>query len=158
MPNPTVTLTNGVTFEMGQCGRCGGTGRYESKWNNGRCFDCHGSGRTITRAGRAARRRYDAVMAEMGRTWADVQTGDVVYHNANGRECWVTVISSVDSANVFTVVDGQRVPCLEVEFVEGDNTFVIPNDSVRVWDRAVFVKACRAVSRFKGATVNLPQD
>lgn len=144
-----------VRFEQDACGRCLGTGQYHSLRANGRCFDCHGTRKVFTRAGRAAHKRYSAVMAEMERTWGDVQPGDKVSHNAR----WVTVASTGDSATVATVVDGQRIPALCAEFANGSQVITSRCDTVRVWDREVFVKACRAVAHLKGAIVeNLPAE
>jgi hypothetical protein len=53
-----------LKFEMKNCTRCGGSGRYSYNPEDGdRCFGCGGSGRQRTKAGVAAGKAYEAAMA-----------------------------------------------------------------------------------------------
>lgn len=150
-----------IRFAREDCERCGGRGHrpeYAGLYG-GQCFKCGRSGKQYTRAGLVAKKRYDAIMKEMdGRTWGDVQVGDRVFEQ--GRDKWMTVAELGESVGCWQVIDGEKVPFLSVEFVNaktGINTK--PEYPVRIWDRDVFVKACRAVAHLKGAIVeNLPTD
>jgi hypothetical protein len=53
-----------VTFETDTCGRCSGTGSYPSSAWNGVCLGCNGEGKSLTAAGRAAKKAYDGWTAE----------------------------------------------------------------------------------------------
>lgn len=45
-------------FTSDACGRCGSTGKYPSTRWNGVCAACNGTGRVLTRAGKASKTRY----------------------------------------------------------------------------------------------------
>lgn len=45
-------------FTSDACGRCGSTGKYPSTRWNGVCASCNGTGRVLTRAGKASKERY----------------------------------------------------------------------------------------------------
>ena len=51
-------------FERETCGRCSGTGRYPSAAWNGVCLGCQGQGKSLTAAGRAAKKAHDAWVTE----------------------------------------------------------------------------------------------
>jgi len=86
-----------IRFESGECGRCDGSGSFGPRIvNGGRCFDCKGTGRTLTTNGSRARSAYIAALNE--RTSVEIGSlvaGDQVWHyNRPGtRQGWVTVIS-----------------------------------------------------------------
>ena len=52
-----------IVFEMGACGRCGGGGEYSYCQRYGTmCFGCNGSGKRLTRNGRAAANKLRAFL------------------------------------------------------------------------------------------------
>ena len=69
-----------IRYEMGPCGRCGGSGHYSYCTMYGTvCFGCSGSGKRLTRRGRAAWKKADAwKKANLDLTVAGLRLGDVV--------------------------------------------------------------------------------
>jgi hypothetical protein len=70
-----------IHFETSPCGRCGGCGMFGPKAvKGGVCFQCGGKGQLLTRRGRTARERYDALVNErLGRRVWELAEGDVVW-------------------------------------------------------------------------------
>lgn len=52
-----------IKFQTDDCSRCGGTGRMPYSAYGGVCFKCNGHGKTMTAAGRAARKTFLATRA-----------------------------------------------------------------------------------------------
>ncbi|MFH8483013.1 DUF6011 domain-containing protein [Streptomyces sp. NPDC018055] len=73
-----------IIFETTACYRCSGTGYHGPRVvQGGKCFDCNGSGRRLTRRGRTASTRYDALIAErLGTPAEKVTKGTLVYSHA----------------------------------------------------------------------------
>jgi hypothetical protein len=72
-----------IRFEQETCSRCGGCGRYSYNQLTGdTCFKCNGSGQQFTRAGKAARREWDRLIAAACTvpTWL-AQPGDKIRCN-----------------------------------------------------------------------------
>lgn len=59
---PAAPATRTITYEREECTRCGGTGQYPSACYNGLCLGCSGTGRKLTRRGKAAKAKIDALL------------------------------------------------------------------------------------------------
>lgn len=139
-----------IKFERTTCGRCGGTGSYSFNPRDGsRCFGCEGSGERLSRAGVAAKKAYDAVIAEMDRTWADVKEGDKVWENVRTfmgtRSRWETVES--------IKADENNPGRIKVTFNGGFGLITSPEFKIRVWSPEVRMRAAIRVANLKGARV-----
>ena len=80
-----------IEYEKETCGRCGGCGRYSYNQITGdTCFGCGGSGKRLTKRGRAA---HDWMRARLATDALNVGAGDRVrYHNAlSGKIATFTV-------------------------------------------------------------------
>lgn len=133
-----------VTFETTECTRCGGSGKYSFNPLDGdRCYGCRGTGSQLTRAGKAAKARFDKAMEEMKVTYADVNEGDKI-RQVHGNRKWNTILSVTDDD-----LNPGRIVVKTYQWTL--STF--PSCSVYRWDPKVAEKAANAVSRLKGATI-----
>ncbi|MFE6000406.1 DUF6011 domain-containing protein [Streptomyces sp. NPDC056454] len=73
-----------IIFETAACYRCSGTGYHGPRVvRGGICFACDGSGRRLSRRGRTAAARYDALIAErLGAPAEQITEGTLIYSNA----------------------------------------------------------------------------
>lgn len=169
----TANRTAGITvkFETTDCSRCGGTGEFGPRSvNGGRCFSCAGSRVVLSRSGKAAKKRYDAIIAKMDRTVEDIEPGDIIQARLakgllSSATAWikVTSVSADDTTGhmIETASDGTqtRIPFLRINFepeprLEGWSApLTQPGFPARIWDLEVYREAAKAVSRLKGATV-----
>jgi hypothetical protein len=69
-----------ITYEIGSCSRCGGSGHYSYCQRYGTtCFKCAGSGKSITRKGASARAKIEEfIVANFTIAVADVKVGDLI--------------------------------------------------------------------------------
>lgn len=168
----TTTKLPTIAFDTTDCGRCAGTGMYGPTCiDGGRCFGCGGKGIRLSRAGKIARDRYDAIMGKMHVRIDEIKAGDRIKielaHTRSWklrkREAWYTVIEitskfegcklgdeeimshtlTLDLGNINT--DDWCVP------VYSGNDFALP-----VWDRDIYLEAINACRRLKGATITDP--
>ena len=83
----TAPLRVRIDFEHGKCPRCGGSGRYASSAWEGRCLSCNGSGAKLTRAGKASRTLWDAlVAANLQVSPADLVAGQRIHYAGRVRQ------------------------------------------------------------------------
>lgn len=81
-------LIASISYETEICGRCAGSGQYPSAAWQGVCLGCSGHGSRLTRAGKAALKKYEAYLEQHHTKLAiDLEPGDQV--RKAGR--WVTV-------------------------------------------------------------------
>jgi len=136
-----------ILFETTDCGRCGGCGEYSFNLRDGkRCFGCGGSGKVLSRAGRAARKIYDQVMEEMNVPANTVQAGDHVMYNRKWRkvhEAGPTTSGKINQENVLI-------------HAQGINLIVGATDLVKRFDQEIARKAGLRVSKLKGVEVIEP--
>lgn len=169
----TTTKLPTIAFETTDCGRCGGSGMYGPMCiDSGRCFGCGGKGIRLSRAGKIARDRYDAIMGKMHVRIDEIKAGDRIKielahtraWQMRKREAWYTVLEitskfegckigdedvmshtlTLDLGNINT--DDWCVP------VYSGNDFALP-----VWDRDIYLEAINACRRLKGATITDPE-
>lgn len=111
-----------VTYELTECGRCGGSGRYA--WNPrtaDRCFGCNGSGKALTKAGAKAQTAFRARRSELvSIPVTEVQAGTRV--KVEGKMYRVKSVSGIQ-VNSHKIIDGERIPqpsvSLELETSKG---------------------------------------
>lgn len=121
-----------IQFEQTECGRCGGGGRMPFAVAGGRCFGCAGTGKEFTRAGRAARKRYEAwKLANLRRLAADLQPNDlikvpdqsVVSHGGGvhfmrfKRAMLVREVRTCIVEGAYNIVDGVKTPHTRTDIV-----------------------------------------
>lgn len=169
----TTTKLPTIAFETTDCDRCGGSGMYGPMCiDSGRCFGCGGKGIRLSRAGKIARDRYDAIMGKMHVRIDEIKAGDRIKielahtraWQMRKREAWYTVLEitskfegckigdedvmshtlTLDLGNINT--DDWCVP------VYSGNDFALP-----VWDRDIYLEAINACRRLKGATITDPE-
>lgn len=76
-PSSGEALIASIKFEDEPCGRCSGTGTYPSSAYQGVCLGCSGSKTKLTRAGRAAYKKYEAYLAaNHTKMMIELQPGD----------------------------------------------------------------------------------
>jgi hypothetical protein len=76
-----------IKFEMGECGRCGGSGKFSHNGEHDRCYGCNGSGEGLTPRGSRAHKAYDALIQERCTKFIDdptIKVGDSIYLPSNG--------------------------------------------------------------------------
>jgi hypothetical protein len=116
------------TFESTTCGRCGGTGHLPFAVYGGKCFACHGDKVVMTRAGKAARRKWDAWReATLAIKVADLAPGMLAkpadYHvGFTGvirfrRSLLVLEVTHGVPSGASHIIDGVAVPILHTEVV-----------------------------------------
>lgn len=157
-----MTSTRKLVFETDPCSRCGGDGTYPSLVDNGRCFGCAGTGRKLTRRGKAAKHIFDTTLAQMDTPIEDVQIGARVLMNISltwdqVRMAWCTVTEShADplNAGMWTVVAHHASLGAATTATTGASRLGVTMEkaveptTVRVWDSEVYDAACvLAVSR-----------
>jgi hypothetical protein len=144
-----------VAFELTACGRCGGCGEYSFNLRDGStCYGCSGSGKALSRAGKAARKAYEAVMSGMTHTYADVKREDRVRPPSTyaGPRMWRTVAD----VEIFhgSKRDGVPTPCYRLTFTNGESVQALGGTTpIDIYDRDVFLAAVRRVVNLKGAVV-----
>lgn len=163
----TTTPLPTITFETSDCGRCAGSGMYGPiSIDGGRCFSCHGSGIALTRAGRIARKRYDAIIGKMHVRIDEVRPGDRIElrlssatkYLTNRKIMWYTV------KEMLVTDQGSRsggVPVLNYQPVLEDvdttkwvtGSYVGHDHSIKVWNRDIYLEAINACRKLKGATI-----
>lgn len=163
----TTTPLPTITFETQTCMRCAGSGQYPSPAWQGVCLGCSGKGIRFTRAGRAARKRYDDIMSRMNHTYGDVKVGDRVKMSifAHGSTRSVTKWVTVDAIKVHPKSikhgDGPWLDTLSFTYREYDaakyNGYQADTTSpIMIWDREIFLAAINACRKLKGATITDP--
>lgn len=150
------TIHPRITFETDTCGRCAGSGTYPSAAWNGVCLGCSGSGKKLTRRGRAARMAYDAVMAEMEVPAPDIAVGDLIQVTVSmaGAKRWERVTELVENSGVGYGDPVRWLPGLVTK--SGRFSFDPDADKVtmiRRWSDEVRARATARVARMAGATV-----
>lgn len=126
-----------IRFEKQTCGRCGGSGHHSYNERHGSiCYGCSGSGKRLTRKGKAASIAVEAERERLyGRKPIDVRAGDRVWTDGVvtmsglvGRSSWRTAIAdaSPDELNAGLVV---------LSF-EGYTLHAHGGRNVRVWSQA----------------------
>jgi hypothetical protein len=152
IPAASAPKKTSIRFETTECGRCSGGGTYPSLVDNGRCFTCSGTGKVLSRNGKAARKAYDAAIAERCTVdLADLKPGDVVWHYRSTaametRKGWVTV----ESVTPDTLNAGRLI--MKVRGALGVNA--TPEYKVRISRPEVTREIIENVARrFKGATL-----
>lgn len=91
-PPPVDYATMNYSFETHTCGRCLGSGTYPSSAWNGVCLGCNGSGKNLTRAGRAAKKIHDAwIDTHLMISATSLKPGD--RFQPNKIDGWKTVVS-----------------------------------------------------------------
>lgn len=172
MSNTSVaSRTAGITvkFETTGCGRCAGSGMFGPlSINGGRCFTCGGSGAVLSRSGKAARKRFDAITEKMTKKVDDVQPGDIVRLDLSrgvtrSARAWVEVtnIGEANGAYMISTENGieTKIPFIKIEFaaearLDGWTAPLTQSHfSIKVWDQAIYREAAQSVARLKGATV-----
>lgn len=81
MTDTAATKPLQINFQVADCTRCDGSGMFgPAAVEGGRCFQCKGERKCITRNGRRARDAYDALMAErMSKPVEEITEGSRVY-------------------------------------------------------------------------------
>lgn len=169
----TTTKLPTITFETTDCGRCAGTGMYGPLCvDSGRCFGCGGKGIRLSRAGKIARDRYDAIMAKMHVRIDEIKAGDRVKielaHTRSWqlrkRETWYTVTditSKFEGAKVNDEDVMSHYLTLDLGNINTDDWCVpsyLGNDfALPVWNRDIYLEAINACRRLKGATIVDPE-
>lgn len=140
---PISTSTHKLTFETGTCTRCMGSGEYSFNALDGtRCYGCGGSGVKLTRAGRAAKVRFEKLLNErMRKSVTEVKAGDTTRHSGP-RAAWRKVIE------VGTNSTGTQ---LRIEYTKIIRSHDL-TDTVVVLDREVMAEIFTQVIKLKGAT------
>lgn len=116
MTTITQTRITRISYETSECSRCGGSGQMPFAAYGGICLKCKGSGRMFTSKGAAALRKAEAWKAEHTSVLvSDLTLGDRIYvTNMRGRRVAVTVTEISTSSSVAYIVDGERIPSLEI--------------------------------------------
>jgi hypothetical protein len=143
-----------VTFETTECTRCGGTGEYSYNPMHGTtCFKCRGRKVQASRAGAAARKAWDEVMATMARPVTELAVGTRVKTDRG----WATV-ATVGRGTVTYLVADDRVKSIDVTFTHKPTCSVAytPGATALVWNEDIYLAAIARVRRLKGATVREP--
>lgn len=146
---PADLETNNIAFETTTCTRCGGCGEYSFNQIDGkRCYGCHGTGLKLSRAGAAARKRYDAVMDEMHTPVTEIKVGDLaMFSTFSGAKFWSKVTGShADELNAghWTIETMRRDMAYSVGHTAATGT-------QKVWSSDIRLKAVNAVINLKGA-------
>lgn len=156
-----------VTFETARCLKCGGSGFYgPTSIDSGKCWSCTGKGAVLTRAGKFAQKRYQAIMAEMMTPMTEVKPGDLAYiqiaHIDTGARAraWVTA-TGVEITESGMKLDGVPQRAAQIQFDEGVRLagyrgFVCsPAETVavKVWNASTHRRAAESIANLKGATV-----
>ena len=137
-----------ITFETETCNRCGGSGQYPSAAWQGMCLGCNGTGRRMTRRGKAAKRRYDEIIEKMCKPVTEIEVGDRVQFASSHK--WFTTVSS----KPYLPQEGAQMSGDWWEIrTNGQGLIAQTTSLVKVWDPEVFDEAARVVGRMKGATV-----
>lgn len=144
-----------ITFETTECSRCWGSGEYGPKQvEGGRCFKCKGTGIQLSRAGKAARDRFEDKLNAMLTPYSEVKVGDRIWINISImslKMAWRTVTD--------THADPLNEGIWRVETKsQSIGTFMKDNLKVRVWDEAKWEAAVQAVAHLKGATTTANDD
>jgi hypothetical protein len=144
-----------VSFELTECGRCGGCGEFSFNLRDGtRCYGCGGTGKTLSRAGKAARKAYEAIMAGMTHTYADVKPNDRVRPPATyaGPRKWRTVADVTIRGGAKR--DGVAIDTYHVTFADGSGVAALGGSTpIDIYDRDIFMAAVRRIADLKGAIV-----
>jgi hypothetical protein len=126
-------------FETEHCGRCGGSGHYSYCQMHGTtCFGCAGSGRRLTKRGKAAQAW---LVAQQTKPASEVQVGDRVWERDyfRGRVGWfrVTAVEG-DTVHLMYTDKGDSTKEVHEMSVQGGNCRVRPVDKFWVlWQQAV---------------------
>jgi hypothetical protein len=101
-------LIKSVMWDRTTCDRCGGTAMMPFAAWGGVCLKCNqsgkGDGTIITRAGKAARDKYEAYLtANHSKMMIDLQPGDVVRDNHGKRRTVVSVDTNVQHGSTVTI-------------------------------------------------------
>lgn len=100
--SPASRQIKSIKWDRETCPRCGGTGAYPSSMWGGICLLCSGVGSRLTRAGKAAVKKYDAFLAAHYTQLAvDLKPGQKIFKQ--GR--WVTV-HAVDTDHIKQSING----------------------------------------------------
>lgn len=122
-----------LRFETETCFRCGGTGHMPFAAYGGKCFKCHGHGKTMTAAGRSARKLYDELTAAACTTkqaW-EVEVGETVAYASDTGNRWFTVAGRDFSSTSGSVVDG-RCMGSAVLITTWSNHMAVPDTLMKV--------------------------
>lgn len=134
-----------IRFEMGECGRCGGSGRFSHNGEHDRCYGCNGSGEALTSRGKRAQSAYDALMKERLTRYVDELNVDDVIHLPRGhnrKAGWYRISAITIRENSFP----------EFEFRNGPSLGYGYRAEVLVRDLDVIREIAEEVAtRFKGA-------
>ena len=85
-----------IEWERETCSRCAGSGQYPSPAWQGVCLGCNGLGRKLTRAGKAALKKYDAYLqAHHTKAYIELEPGDVTRDNRGRRLTVVNVDTNI---------------------------------------------------------------
>lgn len=114
-------------IEKQPCSRCGGSGRMPYAVYGGKCFKCHGAGKTYTRNGKAVANKFAALRHE--RPYAvpacELQAGDIIWVGSItlGGDPFETTarVDSVDptlrQTGMHSSNGGPMVPTMHMEYV-----------------------------------------
>lgn len=165
----TTTKLPTIAFETTDCGRCAGTGMYGPTCiDGGRCFGCGGKGIRLSRAGKIARDRYDAIMGKMHVRIDEIKAGDRVKielaHTRSWqlrkRATWYTVTditSKFEGAKVNDEDVMSHYLTLDLGNINTDDwcvpSYLGNNFALPVWNRDIYLEAINACRHLKGATI-----
>jgi hypothetical protein len=137
----------GYLFEVQDCTRCNGTGRYSwCQMYGDRCFKCGGKKQILTKRGAAAQRFYNELSSVAAK---DLKPGDIILDSGltNGGQVfdyWAVVVS-VESAvqnGSFTTTEGGVTKTVDMSTIPsvcittthpkyGESSTICAADSVR---------------------------
>lgn len=136
-----------IQFEIGECGRCGGSGKFSFNGEHDRCYGCNGQGTALTSKGKRARAAYDALMKERCTRFVDeIKENDVIYQprSFDRKAGWYRVES------VFIDPLNPKYPGFK--FTNGKSVRYNYRGEVLVQDLDAIKEIAQEVaSRFKGA-------
>ena len=121
-----------TAFETTTCSRCCGSGKYSFNLIHGsRCYGCGGSGKVLTKRGKAAQKWFRDAISRPAR---EVPVGWLVWWpdvSAMGKSKWVTVADSSEPHQIGTSGNGE--PLMVVDFItmSGSKCGVSPDTLVR---------------------------